>query len=72
MQNECIVFEISSITYAQKAKKILKNSNIKSELKRAVNGIDGCGYRLKVYGNENLVREILKNHNIKIRGSLEC
>ena len=46
MEVECV--RISSVTYANKAKDILKNGGISSRMKKVSNENDGCAYLLEM------------------------
>lgn len=45
MEIECI--KISSVTYASKAKEILKGRGIRSKTKKSISADDGCAYFLE-------------------------
>lgn len=72
MHKDCVIFELSSITYAQKAKYILKNYGINSDISKTVNGIDGCGYKLRANGNANYIKTILTDAKIPVRATQDC
>lgn len=46
MEIECI--RISSVTYANKAKEILKSGGVRSKMKKVSNEIEGCAYLLEM------------------------
>lgn len=46
MELECV--KISSITYANKAKDVLKNAGIRSKMKKVSSEKDGCAYLLEL------------------------
>ena len=46
MEIECV--KISSVTYANKAKDILKSVGIRSKVKKTINEKDGCAYLLEM------------------------
>lgn len=45
MEGECV--KIGSVTYANKARDILKNAGIRSKMKKTINEKDGCSYILE-------------------------
>lgn len=61
---------VSSITYAMKAKSLLKNYNIYVDIIKTSKHTaqNGCGYSLIVNKDLDKVIEILKKNNIKIIG----
>ncbi len=72
MQQDCILFEISSITLAQKAKSILKGCGFGVQILRGSTGLDGCGYHLQVTGDPARARVLLKEKKIPVHGTLPC
>ena len=46
MEIECV--KIGSVTYANKAKDILKSAGIRSKMKKIINEKDGCAYLLEM------------------------
>lgn len=61
---------VSSITYAMKAKSLLKNYSIYVDIVKTskYKAQSGCGYSLIVNKNLDKAIEILKKNNIKIVG----
>lgn len=52
-----------SITQAEKARRFLLRSGIKSAVERAT-GASGCGFRLKIYGERNYCCKLLAKAGI--------
>ena len=46
MENECI--KIGSVTYANKAREILKSRGISSKTKKSISANDGCAYFIEI------------------------
>ena len=46
MEIECV--KIGSVTYANKAKDILKKAGVRSKMKKIINEKDGCTYLLEI------------------------
>lgn len=60
-----MIFSLSSITYANKAKKVLNERGIYCEvIKTPKNFSSGCGYSIKVKDNPDMIIEILRENNI--------
>ena len=60
-------FVIGSITYAIRAKDILKNNGYKARVERKTSEYkSGCGYAVVFEGDLKKAEEILKNADIKI------
>ncbi len=64
---------LSSVTYALRAKEILLRYHIKAlceKLPSSVTGC-GCGYGLRVYGDEQTARSLLEGENIQVKGTYQ-
>ena len=60
-------FVIGSITYAIRAKDIIKNNGYKARVERKTSEYkSGCGYAVVFEGDLKKAEEILKNDDIKI------
>jgi hypothetical protein len=57
---------------AEKAKRILKSSGIRSEIRRGGSGLDGCGYQLKIIGDTRRAKALISSANIPTRGASPC
>jgi len=62
---------LSSVTYAFRAKEILLRYNIKSQCEKLPASVTGCGcgYGLRVFGEEQSARALLENEGIQVKGS---
>ena len=69
---DCILLDISSITIAEKAKRILKSNGIRSEIRRTGKGLEGCGYQLKIMGDTLRARALLSNSGVSVHGVSPC
>ena len=69
---DCVLLDISSITIAEKAKRILKSNGIRSEIRRTGKGLDGCGYQLKIMGDTLKARALLSNSGVSVHGVSPC
>ena len=72
LNSDCVLIEISSITLAEKAKRILKSNGIRSEIRRSGKGLDGCGYQLKVVGDTKRAQALISSARIPTHGSSSC
>ncbi|MDE5600542.1 MAG: hypothetical protein K2I60_02890 [Oscillospiraceae bacterium] len=72
MYKDCNLLDISSITIAEKAKRILKAGGIHSEIRRSAGGLDGCGYQLKINGDTSRAKALLASQKIPVHGSSPC
>lgn len=60
-----MIFSLSSITYANKAKNVLGERGIYCEvIKTPKNFSSGCGYSIKASGNPDVIIEILRENNV--------
>ena len=60
-------FVIGSITYAIRAKDILKNNGFKAHIERKTSEYkSGCGYAVVFEGDQRKAEEILRSAEIKI------
>lgn len=61
-------FKVNSITYANKGKDLLRRNGFSAYIERLPNPQkgEGCGYRIKVIGDENMARELLCANRIKL------
>ena len=69
---DCVLLDISSITMAEKAKRILKSNGIRSEIRRTGKGLDGCGYQLKIVGDIKRAQALISSARIPTHGSSSC
>ncbi len=63
--------KVGSITYAQRANKVLGRNNIKSSITRIKNpkATEGCGYAIKVNSsNIDALCELLRENGIRVVG----
>lgn len=59
-----------SVTFAQRAEKLLSGSQVRCSLQRTPRWMEaqGCGYALRVWTREpQATLQLLKNHNIPMR-----
>lgn len=73
MQQSCFLISLSSITYANKAKTLLLNKGIRSEILHTAKGINGCGYALRIVGVQSAEAVgILSRAGIPVQNIKRC
>ncbi len=73
MQQNCFMVALSSITYANKSKMLLRDKGIESKILHATSGINGCGYLLRVKNTSSSnVIQILSKAGIPIQNIKPC
>lgn len=62
------VIQLSSVTYAMRAQKLLERHGIRSAIRKKSNPTDvkGCGYGVEVHGNVREAEQILRNAGIRV------
>lgn len=73
MHQNCFMIALSSITYANKAKRLLHDRGISSTISHTTSGIHGCGYSLRVTGvASSEVLPILSKARIPVHNVKPC
>ncbi len=63
---------MTSITYAQKAKKLLNAQKIYCEIQKTPNDLfSGCGYSIRIKDDVSRITSILKANGIKYKDTAE-
>lgn len=62
-----------TVTYAVKGKDLLNKKSIKAKVEKLsdIKSNHGCGYAINVFGNIEIITEILKNAGVKILEIIE-
>lgn len=71
MSKKCI--KVGSLTYAMKGRDVLQKNGYKAYLTRNPHPLEdeGCGYVIYVNNMDSKVFEILRRHNISVKGTVE-
>lgn len=72
MQSDCLYVYVSSVTMAQKSKYILLKHGYRISIERASNGINGCGYRIKIKNKGKNAVALLKKYSVTTHGTSPC
>lgn len=73
MQQNCFLIALSSITYANKAKILLRDRGIQSKISHTTKGINGCGYSLRIEDTpSSKAVQILSKAGIPVQNVKRC